>query len=106
MSAMLMLAAAAAKKLTVWERIQSIPKETWINVGIALLICIVLIKMWKNLREVGEIVPWIVMVLLGGSVVLYWTYERNEPKFLSPIINELSRVLPSKIEYKDAPDTK
>jgi hypothetical protein len=99
MSAMLMLAAAAAKKLTVWERIQSIPKETWINVGIALLICIVLIKMWKNLREVGE-------VLLGGSVVLYWTYERNEPKFLSPIINELSRVLPSKIEYKDAPDTK
>lgn len=97
------LLAAAAAKLSVWEKLQAVPKDTWISLGVAIIVLIVTIKLWKNLREVGEIVPWIVLVLLGGSVILYWTYERNEPKVLSPIFDELAKVLPSRIEYKDAP---
>ena len=41
--------------------------------------------------------------MIGGSVVLYWTYERTEPKVLSPIFDFLAQYLPSKIQYKEAP---
>ncbi|AKC83527.1 hypothetical protein IMCC26134_13445 [Verrucomicrobia bacterium IMCC26134] len=98
-------ATVTGSNLTVWEKLMAVPKETWISFGVAVLAVIVVVKIWKNLREVSEIVPWIVLVLFGGSVILYTTYERCEPKILSPIFNELSRVLPSKIEYKDYKDT-
>jgi di/tricarboxylate transporter len=98
----LLLLAAAASKVTVWEKIKAVPKESWLSLGATLLILIVIVKLWKNLREVGEIVPWLVLVLLGGSVVLYTTYERTEPKILTPLFNELAKVLPSKIEYKES----
>ncbi len=103
MSSTLLLAATSiTSKQTVWERLKVVPKESWISLGVAVLCVIIIIKIWKNLREVGEIVPWIVMVLMGGSVLLYTTYERCEPKVLTPLFNELARILPSKIEYKDA----
>ncbi len=96
---LLALIATAASKQTVWEKIQAVPKETWISTLIAIGIIIILVKIWKSLADVNEIVPWIVLVTVGGAIVLYWTYERSEPKFLSPIFDVLARFLPSKIEY-------
>lgn len=96
----------AATKPTVWEKLQAVPKETWISLLVAVVVVVVIIRVWKSLKEINEIVPWIALITVGGSVVLYWTYERTEPKVLSPIFDQLSRVLPSKIEYKEAPVTK
>ncbi len=96
----------AAAKPTVWEKIQNVPVSTWISLGVAILVIILLVRIWKSLREVNEFAPWIVLTMVGGSVVLYWTYERTEPKFLSPVFDELSKFLPSKIPYKDAPTPK
>jgi hypothetical protein len=104
-SSLLLAAVSITSKQTVWEKLKAVPKESWISLGVTVLCIIIIIKIWKNLREVGEIVPWIVMVLMGGTVILYTTYERCEPKVLTPIFNELARVLPSKIEYKEAPQT-
>ncbi len=93
------LIATAASKPTVWEKIQAVPKETWISTLIAIGIIFILVRIWKSLAEVNEIIPWIVLVTVGGAVILYWTYERTEPKFLSPIFDELAKILPSKIQY-------
>lgn len=93
---------AAATKLTVWDKIKAVPHDTWISLLIGLLIAFLLVRLWKNLREFNEFAPWIVMFMLGGSVILYWTYERTEPKLLTPVINLLAKYLPSKIPYQDA----
>jgi hypothetical protein len=98
-SMLLALIATAATKQTVWEKIQAVPKETWISTLIAIGIIIILVRIWKSLAEINEIVPWIALVTVGGTVVLYWTYERTEPKFLSPIFDELAKILPSRIKY-------
>ena len=71
---------AASSKPTVWEKVKA------------------------SLREFNEFAPWIALVMVGGSVILYWTYERTEPKVFSPIINELSKYLPTRIPYKEAPE--
>jgi hypothetical protein len=78
-SMLLALIATAASKQTVWEKIQAVPKETWISTLIAIGIIIVLVKIWTSLAEINEVVPWVVMCTVGGAVVLYWTYERSEP---------------------------
>ncbi len=97
---------ATVAKPTVWEKLNSVPKETWLSLLVFALAIFVLTRVWKNLSELNEIVPWIVFLSLGGAITLYWTYERKEPKILSPIFDQLSQILPSKIEYKEAPVTK
>ncbi len=94
---------AAASKLTVWEKVQAVPMSTWISLLIAVIVVILLVRVWRALRELNEFAPWITLFMVGGSVVLYWTYERTEPKVLSPLFNVLAHYLPSKIPYKDAP---
>lgn len=94
--------AAAASKLTVWEKLQAVPTDTWVSLAVAVAVFFVLSRVWKTLKELNDIIPWIVLVTLGGAIVMYWTYERNEPKVLSPIFDQLAKVLPSRIEYKDS----
>ena len=98
---MFALLVAAAAKLTVWEKLSAVPKETWISLLIFSVTIFALVRVWKNLSELNEIIPWIVFLSLGTAVTLYWTYERVEPKMLSPIFDQLSKVLPSKLEYKE-----
>jgi hypothetical protein len=93
---------AAAAKPTVLEKIQAIPLSTWISVLVAVIVIIVMVRVWKTLKEFNEFAPWIALFMIGGSVVLYWTYERTEPKVLSPIFDVLAQYLPSKIQYKDS----
>ena len=78
------------------------PTATWISLGVGILVILVIVRIWKSLREFNEFAPWIALIMLGGSVVLYWTYERTEPKLLTPVIDVLSQYLPSKIPYKEA----
>ncbi len=93
---------AAAAKPTVWEKVQAVPMATWLSLIIIFIVLFILVRIWKSLKEINEIVPWIALITIGGSVVLYWTYERTEPKFLSPIFDQLAKILPSKIEYKES----
>jgi uncharacterized membrane protein YoaK (UPF0700 family) len=103
---MLAFFAAAAAKTTVVEKLQAVPKETWISLLVAIAVIFALVRVWKSLKEVNEFIPWIALFTVGGAVILYWTYERTEPKLLSPIFNELAKILPSRINYQDAPPPK
>ncbi|MCU0792627.1 MAG: hypothetical protein MUE42_07215 [Opitutaceae bacterium] len=91
----------AAAKLTVWEKLQAVPRETWLSLLLTMFVIWLIVRVWKSLQEVNEIVPWVALLTLGTTVVLYWTYERTEPKLLSPIFNQLAKVLPTRIEYKE-----
>jgi MFS superfamily sulfate permease-like transporter len=100
---MLAFLAASATKPTVWEKIQAVPTETWIGLLIFVGVLLLMIRVWKILADFNDFAPWIVLVLVGGSVVAYVAYERSEPKVLSPVFDKLREVLPAKIEYKEAP---
>ncbi len=91
-----------AAQTTVWEKIQDVPSETWANLGVALLTILMVVRLWRTLRDLNDFAPWIALFLVGGSVLLYWVYERTEPKFLSPVIEWVADILPSnEIRRKD-----
>lgn len=103
---MLLFVAVASAKPTVWEKVQAVPLSTWGSLLVAIIVVVLLVRVWKSLGEFNEFAPWIALFMVGGSVILYWTYERSEPKVLSPVINALSQYLPSKIPYKESPAPK
>lgn len=85
-----------AAKLTVLDRIQAVPLTAWIQLGGAVLALLVLVRFWQQLAELNEVVPWVVFIVFGGTSLLYWTYERNEPSMLSPVIDILAGYLPTR----------
>jgi len=84
----------AAAKPTVWEKLRAVPLATWGSVLVVILVLWMLMRFWKSLRDINEFAPWLVFVLVGGSVIFYWAMERNEPPFLTPVIDMVADVLP------------
>lgn len=95
---------AAAAQPTVWDKLAAVPRETWLSLLVTAFSIWLIVRVWKTLREINETVPWVALVTLGGTLIMYWTYERTEPRLLSPIFDQLAKVLPSRIEYRNRPE--
>jgi hypothetical protein len=86
----------AAANPNAWESLRKIPKQSWINLAIFVLIAVVSIRTWRTLRRLNEFAPYIALTIMGGMVLCYWVYERNEPRFLTPVVEIAAEVLPTK----------
>lgn len=79
-----------------WQILKEVPTSTWLQIGLTLLAVLIVFRVWEAMKKWHEVAPYLVLVLIGGSVVVYWTYERTEPKVLSPVVERLSEFMPGK----------
>src|SRR5687768_2354966 len=89
------LAAAAASKNTA-DRLRDIPPESWVKIGIGVLILIGVVIALRKLAKVNKIVLTIVVLLVCSIVGFNWIYERNEPTWATPAVNWLANYFPTK----------
>ncbi len=89
----------AAAQTSFVDQLKTVPKQTWINLGICLVTVIVIIKVWKTLKKVNDFLPYIAAVLAAFVIFFYWIYERSEPSFLTPVIDKIAPFFPSKTTY-------
>ena len=92
---MLYLAAAA----TPLEKLKQVPPAFWWKVGAAVLVIIILFIALKQVAKVNKVVLAVIMVVVYTVVGVNWIYERNEPAFLTPVIDKIAPFLPSKGSY-------
>jgi hypothetical protein len=76
--------------------LKRVPKHTWINIGIFILAAIVLSRLWRVLKRVNDLAPYLAVAVACAIIFLYWVYERTEPAFLTPFVNLLAQFLPRK----------
>ncbi len=86
----------AAAPPSAWDRLRAVPKQTWINLAICVIAVIAIVKLWKVLRSINEFVPYIAALLASFLILFYWVYERAEPKFLTPVVEQLAHFFPTK----------
>jgi len=77
------------------EKLQHVPKQAWINIGLFVLVIVVTLRTWNALKKVNELAPYIAVASMMAIIFLYWVFNRTEPKFLSPFVDVLSGFLPS-----------
>ena len=95
MNVLLPLTLAAAQS-SLWDPLKSVSKQTWINLGICVLAVVVIVKIWRILKGINEVVPYLVAVLAAFLIFFYWIYERSEPRFLTPVVDKLAPFFPGK----------
>ncbi len=88
--------AAMAAQSSVEDQLRRVPKEAWINLAIGVVAIIVLVRLWRGLRQNNEYAPSIAATFTAGVLFLTMVYYRNEPKFLTPLVEPLTSFFPTK----------
>lgn len=85
--------------VTAAEKLQKIPTAFWINVAIGVLIIVGGVIVLRKLAGTNKVVLAVVSALIISVIGFNWIYERNEPKFLTPIVDKLAGFFPTKASY-------
>jgi hypothetical protein len=85
--------------LTTIEKLKQIPKSFWVNIAIVVLGLIAAIFLLRKMMQMNKIVVGIILAVIFVLVGFNWIYERNEPKFLTPLVDVIAPFLPAKGSY-------
>lgn len=91
--------------VTALERLQRIPPRFWLQAAVAIVAVIVAVTIVRSLARLNKVVvavaAFVVLVILFFS----WIYNRNEPRFLTPVIDKIAPFFPSKNSFEKKQQT-
>ena len=91
-----MLFFAAATAL---DKVQQVPTSFWIKCAIGVVGFMVAVIVLRKLAAVNKVI--LIAVIFVAVVVMgfKWIYERDEPAFLTPIVERIAPFFPTKGAY-------
>ncbi len=92
-----MLFFAAAE--TTIDKLKKIPPEFWWKVGTIVLVVAALVIIVRKVSGMNKMVLGAIVFVILTIVGFNWIYERNEPAFMTPVINKIAPFFPSKGAY-------
>jgi MFS superfamily sulfate permease-like transporter len=85
--------------VTAWEKLQTLKPEVWLKIGIAVGGFVLAILLWRRIMKMNKIVAGVIVFVVCTVVFFSWVYNRNEPRFLTPIVNKIAPFFPSAGAY-------
>jgi hypothetical protein len=86
---------------TTLEKMQAVPAKVWINIGIGILVFVVGIILIRKAAGMNKVLLSVIIFVVVTIVGFNWVYSRNEPKFMTPIIEPLADFFPSAAKKAD-----
>ena len=85
--------------VTALEKAQAMKPEVWLKIGIAIVAFIVVVFLLRRVLKMNKIIAGVVILVVMTVVFFSWVYNRNEPKFMTPIIEKVAPFFPSAGAY-------
>jgi hypothetical protein len=85
-----------AAQPTALDKLKRVPTEVWWNLLIWIVAIVVIIRLWRALKQVNDYAPYIAATFTGAVLFLTMVYYRNEPPFLTPFVEKLAHFFPTK----------
>ncbi|HKB57201.1 MAG TPA: hypothetical protein VKC51_06395 [Lacunisphaera sp.] len=85
--------------VTAMEKLKTLPPDFWLKVGIGVVAVIVAIFVFRRVMKMNKIIASIIVVVVVSIVFFSWVYNRNEPKFLTPLVERIAPFFPSAGSY-------
>jgi len=81
--------------VTVMEKVRALPKKDLINLGLAILVLIVAVIIIKQAARMNKFILFAIILVTMVVISFTWVYQRNEPRFLTPLIDQIAPFFPS-----------
>ena len=95
--------------VTALEAMKELPVNTWLKIGAVIVVIVVLAIVVPKVLKMNKIILGVI-VFVGSTIVFFsWVSQRNEPKFLTPLIDSLVPYFSSetlRVDDKKAPKPK
>jgi glucan phosphoethanolaminetransferase (alkaline phosphatase superfamily) len=91
--------------VTALEKIQTLPPAIWAKIGIAIAAFILTIFLFRRIMKMNKIIAAVIVFVVVTVVFFSWVYNRNEPKFLTPIVDRIAPFFPSANSYASKQQT-
>ncbi len=89
--------AGSAKLSHAWQKIQEIPSTFWVTLLTVVIGVLIVVRVWRALKDFNDFAPYIALLAVMAIGTIYVVYERKEPEFLTPFVDQLAQFLPTKI---------
>jgi glucan phosphoethanolaminetransferase (alkaline phosphatase superfamily) len=81
------------------DSMKQIPPATWFKLGIGLAAFVVAIIILRKIARMNKIVLGVIVFVVVSVVFFSWVYNRNEPKWLTPVVERIAPFFPSAGSY-------
>ena len=85
--------------VTALEKAQSLKPEVWLKICIAVVAFVAVVLIARRVMRMNKIVAGVVLFVVFTVVFFSWVYNRNEPKFLTPVVEKIAPFFPSAGAY-------
>ncbi|HYC71066.1 MAG TPA: hypothetical protein VEB66_07670 [Opitutaceae bacterium] len=82
------------------EKMKQIPPGTWLNIAIAVGAVIGAVFLVRRVAKMNKVIVGVVVFVFGTILFFNWVYYRNEPRFMTPVINKIAPFFPSAGAYE------
>jgi hypothetical protein len=86
---------------TALERIKELPLTTWLKLAAIIGGFVLTVLFFRKIAHMNKVVLGVIVFVVVVIVGFSWVYERNEPAFLTPLVNKVAPFFPSKSSYGD-----
>ena len=91
--------------VTALEKMQTLKPEVWLKIGLVVVGFLVAVLLFRRIMKMNKIIAGVI-VFVGGTVIFFsWVYNRNEPKFMTPIVEKIAPFFPSAGAYNSKQST-
>lgn len=85
--------------VTALEKMKTLKPEVWLKIGIVIVGFLLAVLLFRRIMRMNKIIAGVI-VFVGLSVLFFsWVYNRNEPKFMTPIVEKIAPFFPSAGAY-------
>ena len=85
--------------VTALEKIQTLPPAIWLKIGIAIAAFILTIFLFRRVMKMNKIIAAVIVFVVCTVVFFSWVYNRNEPPFMTPLVQRIAPFFPSAGAY-------
>jgi len=85
--------------VTAIEKMKTLPPAVWLKIGIAIAALVIAVFVLRKILRMNKVIAGVIVFVVCTVVFFSWVYNRNEPKFLTPLINRIAPFFPSAGSY-------
>ncbi len=91
--------------VTAIDKLQTLKPDDWLKIGIAVVAFVATIFLFRRVMRMNKIIAGVIVFVVMTVVFFSWVYNRNEPRFMTPIIEKIAPFFPSAGSYNSKQST-
>lgn len=74
---------------------KTIPPATWLKLGIGIAAFVIAVLVLRKIAQMNKVLLGVVVFVVVSIFFFSWVYNRNEPKWMTPLVDKIAPFFPS-----------